>query len=114
MDESLDIAVGPAPRKRPRSPSVTSAVLGEPISHRQPKRQRRARARDGAVEESATAARNGPLSRRVLKREAKRARRAAGKAARERSSGTGMDVDAEGGGGLEFTFMAGVEGILSV
>jgi nuclear GTP-binding protein len=106
MDEDVDIATDTLPHKRPRSPSPKSAAATELVSHRQPKRQRRARARDHALEEAVV---RGPLSRRVLKRDAKRARRAAGRAARaERDAG--MEVDAASGG-LEFTFMADVEGL---
>jgi nuclear GTP-binding protein len=51
--------------------------------------------------------RGNPLSRKVLKKEAKRARRAATRA--QKVEGGGMDVDDEAA--LEFTFMAGVDSV---
>ena len=65
------------------------------------------RARDPGLEEAM--ARNGSaLSRRALKREARRIRRSAGRAARALAGDPGMDVDTDmaDGAGLEFTFMA--------
>jgi hypothetical protein len=108
MDE--DAATVSVPRKRAHSPSVSGVDhLGSSADH-QPKRQRRLRARDPALDEAVTKTRSS-LNRRMLKREAKRARRSAGRAARALAGSTGMDVDADmaDGVGLEFTFMADVE-----
>lgn len=100
------------PRKRSRSPSevsarVTTTLTAEEASAsrytRQPKSQRRSKevpAYDASPEEhiSQLMARNNPLNRRVLKKEAKRARKA-----HRAKAGTSMEVD---DGGLQFTFMA--------
>ncbi|KAJ7188338.1 P-loop containing nucleoside triphosphate hydrolase protein [Mycena filopes] len=86
----------PNPRKRARSPSPSPfpfqgselpvQQVNEKYAHRQPKRMRKAHAT------LAEAPVRNPLSRAVLKKEAKRARKAARSAAR----GTrGMDVDDE-------------------
>jgi hypothetical protein len=82
----------------------------ESSANHQPKRQRRMRARDPQLDEAVTKNRSS-LNRRILKREAKKARRSAGKAARALAGNSGMDVDADmaDGAGLEFTFMADVE-----
>ncbi|KII90402.1 hypothetical protein PLICRDRAFT_38926 [Plicaturopsis crispa FD-325 SS-3] len=112
--ESDDLAPS-IPRKRSRSPSVattvTPAANTNERTQRAPKRQRRAKdvpAYDAPVEEHArrTMARSNPLSRKVLKKEAKRARRDATKLLR--SEGSGMEVD--DGLSLEFTFMADTQG----
>ncbi|KAG6903438.1 hypothetical protein C0995_005461 [Termitomyces sp. Mi166 len=102
-------------RKRPRSPSVASDTDNVPMvgpetvpsyATRQPKRQRKTRdvpAYDAPPDEHVlrNMDRGNPLSRRNLKKEAKRAR----KAHRAKATvGSGvMDVDGEG---LGFTFMA--------
>ena len=55
---------------------------------------------------------SNPLNRRVLKKEGKKARKAARRAHRIGGVGAGaggMDVDDESG--LAFTFMAGAEGV---
>ena len=57
---------------------------------------------------------SNPLNRRVLKKEGKKARKAARRAHRMGGAGAGagaggMDVDDESG--LAFTFMAGAEGV---
>lgn len=120
--EQMTLSTGSS-RKRPRSPSPTPMPTPTPTLtptdtrpqppprddyQRQPKRQRKNRevpSYDAPPEEHVLKrmARSNPLSRRVLKQEAKRAR----KAARIRSGGgvEGMEIDDEGGG-LEFTFMA--------
>ena len=74
---------------------------------RQPKRQRKAKdvpAYDAPPDEhvSRQMAKNNPLSRRVLKREAKRARKTYRVKTTEGDLGGSMEVDAEG---LPFTFM---------
>ena len=110
MDEDGDVATASVPRKRPHSPSISGVDhLGGSASHL-PKRQRRIRARDPALDEAVIKNRSS-LNRRMLKREAKKARRAAGRAARALAGNSGMDVDADmlDGAGLEFTFMADVE-----
>ena len=101
--ESDDLA--PAiPRKRSRSPSPTSTDASHPQidpDQRRPKRMRRSHdipSYDAPVEEHARRRMAGanPLSRRVLKREAKKARRAATKAvaAEKRAAlASGMEVD---------------------
>jgi len=105
------------PRKRSRSPSEASAPAAIPNSNepkfiRQPKRQRKSKdipaydaPPDGHILQRMD--RSNPLSRKTLKREAKKAR----KAGMQRTKGdmsalgkaTGMDVDDQG---LQFTFMA--------
>ena len=112
------------PRKRSRSPSTSTA----PIPHAETntpieppsKRLRSSREQltyDTSTHERQTAnlASHNPLSRRVLGKSAKAARKAERK--RARVAGTrrngGMEVDNDGGGdsALEFTFMAGLGGI---
>lgn len=104
-------------QKRPRSPSVapspdlsnapmTSIDAPAPTHIRQPKRQRKSKevpAYDALPDEHVLKRmeRSNPLSRRVLKKEAKRARKA--QRVRTDSGGGGMEVD---GDELEFTFMA--------
>lgn len=104
------------PRKRSRSPSealmqVTTSLTREEEAAsrftRQPKRQRKAKdvpAYNAPPDEhvSRQMAKNNPLSRRVLKREAKRARKAYKVKVRGDLGGS-MEVDADG---LQFTFMA--------
>jgi hypothetical protein len=110
MDQDADVATVSVPRKRAHSPSVSGVDhLGSSANH-QPKRQRRIRARDPALDQAVTKNHNS-LNRRLLKREAKKARRSAGRAARALAGTCGMDVDADmaDGVGLEFTFMADVE-----
>lgn len=110
--ESDDLAPH-IPRKRSRSPSVASttrtsatAPTSEGARPPAPKRLRRSHdvpAYDAPVEEHArrAMASANPLGRRVLKREAKKARRAATRAL-GRPPGGGMDVDDVG---LGATFM---------
>ena len=104
------------PQKRSRSPSealvqMTMSLTGEeePVSRftRQPKRQRKVKdvpAYDAPPDEhvSRQMAKNNPLSRSVLKREAKRARKAYRVKTTEGDLGGFMEVDAEA---LPFTFM---------
>lgn len=109
------------PCKRSRSPSevLTPASAPAPNSNepkfvRQPKRQRKSKnipAYDAAPDEHVLKRmdRSNPLSRKILKREAKKLR----KAGMQRTKGdmsalgkaTAMDVDADEQG-LQFTFMA--------
>ena len=107
------------PRKRSHSPSEVSTPApapnsNEPRSIRQPKRQRKSKeipAYDAAPDQHVLKCmdRSNPLSRKILKREAKKAR----KAEMQRTKGdmsvlgkaTGMDVDMDDQG-LQFTFMA--------
>ena len=97
------------PRKRSRSPSVASTVV--PPMERDgarphaPKRLRRSR--DDEVEDvtKKAMARANPLGRRVLKREAKKARQAAKRAARVASAGMQVDRDEDMDGGLGGTFL---------
>ncbi|KAH9850486.1 P-loop containing nucleoside triphosphate hydrolase protein [Lenzites betulinus] len=104
--ESDDLA-SHIPRKRSRSasptPSVVSTATRATVNPNArppaPKRLRRSHdvpAYDAPVEEHARRAMAGanPLGRRVLKREAKKARRAANRALGKRASG--MEVDEEG------------------
>ncbi|KZT65722.1 P-loop containing nucleoside triphosphate hydrolase protein [Daedalea quercina L-15889] len=107
--ESDDLA--PAiPRKRSRSPSPVSTT-SQPYPNpgeRQPKRMRRSHdipAYDAPVEEHArrAMASANPLSRRVLKREAKKARRAATKAVVAEKRVSGMEIDDDSN--LSATFM---------
>ena len=113
--ESDDLAPR-IPRKRSRSPSVASVTnatvtIGNPESvsrtQRAPKRMRRSHdvpAYDAPVDEHARRSMAGanPLGRRVLKREAKKARRAANRLVKTSGAGAGMEVDDEG---LGATFM---------
>ncbi|KAI0820870.1 P-loop containing nucleoside triphosphate hydrolase protein [Trametes gibbosa] len=122
--ESDDLA-SHVPRKRSRSaspaPSVVSTATrttANPAARPPaPKRLRRSHdvpAYDAPVEEHARRAMAGanPLSRRVLKREAKKARRTANRALGKRSSGMEIDDDEAGGGGLGGTFLGmGVEAV---
>jgi nuclear GTP-binding protein len=109
------------PCKRSRSPSEVSTPAPAPAPNnskepkfvRQPKRQRKSKdipAYDAAPDEHVLKrmARSNPLSRKILKREAKKVR----KAGLQRTKGQGdvsvlatMDVDADDQG-LQFTFMA--------
>ncbi|KAJ6609850.1 P-loop containing nucleoside triphosphate hydrolase protein [Mycena sp. CBHHK59/15] len=94
------------PRKRPRSPSpspfpfqsedLPMQQVNEKYAHRQPKRMRKAHVTVAEKQEE------NPLGRAVLKREAKKARKAAQRAARLARSGSGMEIDDVGLGG---TFM---------
>lgn len=114
-----DEFVSPNSRKRPRSPSPvptpknamvdTPPVIQQESKHqRQPKRQRKAKdvpAYDAPPDDHVLRRmeRSNPLNRRVLKKEAKRARKAL-RAKTDPGSGVGgMEVDDEG---LQFTFMA--------
>lgn len=103
------------PRKRSRSPPVTPPriIAGKTEDSaaplRLPKRLRRSHNipdYNAPVEENVrqSMASANPLSRKVLKREAKKARRATGRAGKLQKQGTGMDVDDDGG--LGFTFMS--------
>lgn len=115
--ESDDLAPQ-IPRKRSRSPSLPSISdrtedrAAATATTRAPKRLRRSHDipdYNAPVEESVrrTMASANPLSRKVLKREAKKARRAVGKASKAQSMAQGgMDVDDDGG--LAFTFMSGL------
>ncbi|KZT30255.1 P-loop containing nucleoside triphosphate hydrolase protein [Neolentinus lepideus HHB14362 ss-1] len=89
------------PRKRPRSPSLdraTSMVDSDTdIVQRPPKRMRKSR--ETVDDNHAMMAKRNPLSRRVLKKEAKRSKRAANKALGR--TGSAMEVELEG------TFMVG-------
>ena len=99
------------PRKRSRSPSTaaTDELLNQnpdPSFVRQTKRQRRAKdipSYDAPPDHNILQqmARSNPLSRRVLKREAKRARKT--HRVNTAGAGRGMDIDDEG---LQSTFMA--------
>jgi nuclear GTP-binding protein len=78
----------------------------QPTHTRQPKRQRKSKevpAYDAQPDDHVLKRmeRSNPLSRRVLKKEAKRARKA--QRIRTDSGAGGMDVDEDG---LQFTFMA--------
>ncbi|KAI6127022.1 hypothetical protein F5141DRAFT_1085106 [Pisolithus sp. B1] len=96
------------PRKRRHSPSPASEqplqgqtqALSVATTH-MPKRFRRAK--DLSAYEEA-AARSHPLNRKTLKRDAKRARRAAARSRKAMAQGSGMEVD-----DLCNTFIAGVE-----
>ena len=96
------------PRKRSLSPSVLSP---EPTRPRAPKRLRRTKyiPEYDAPIHAASLEKSNPMSRKVLKKAAKRARRANREAAD--AGGRGMEVDGMGDGGLEFTFMATTEGV---
>ncbi|KAJ6475303.1 P-loop containing nucleoside triphosphate hydrolase protein [Mycena vitilis] len=101
------------PRKRARSPSPSPfpfqsselpvLEVNEKYAHRQPKRMRKAH-----MTQAETQDRN-PLSRAVLKKDAKRARKAARSAARIAVKGMDVDEDVELGStfiGEAFTFSA--------
>lgn len=103
-----DAPVG-LPVKRSHSPGL-ERELGRGLQQRPapdasfartPKRLRRAK--DLSAYEEA-AAKNHPLSRKTLKRDAKRARRAATRMRRQEARDGSMEVDT-----LENTFMAGIE-----
>ncbi|KAJ6499366.1 P-loop containing nucleoside triphosphate hydrolase protein [Mycena sanguinolenta] len=113
MDEDefamqADVATPPPPananpRKRARSPTPVSAPIELPVhdgnekyAHRQPKRMRKAHATLAEERE------RNPLNRAVLKKEAKRARKAARNAGRVERKGMQIDEDIE----LGSTFMA--------
>ena len=106
----------PCKRSRSQSPpevltpvSALATNSNEPKLVRQPKRQRKSKdipAYDAAPDEHVLKRmdRSNPLSRKILKKEAKRLR----KAGVQRTKGgkaTAMDVDADDQG-LQFTFMA--------
>ena len=104
------------PRKRSYSPTpsiatiTTSKAEFEPPTRRAPKRQRRAKdvpAYDAPID-AVSISRSNPMSRKVLKKEAKKARRAATRA--HKALGGGMDIDGDEGA-LQFTFMATTEGV---
>ncbi|KAH7912097.1 P-loop containing nucleoside triphosphate hydrolase protein [Hygrophoropsis aurantiaca] len=97
--------------KRPRSPSISGDPQSSnqhqasaPSFSRAPKRIRRAK--DLSAYEEAAAWSN-PMSRKVLKQDAKKARRAANKLHKTslQKTSSGMEVDE-----LQFTFIAGVNG----
>jgi nuclear GTP-binding protein len=106
------------PRKRSRSPtpsivtSLRSKHEAEALTHI-PKRQRRAKdvpAYDPPID-ATSISRNNPMSRKVLKKEAKKARRDATRAHKASGGvGWGMDVDGDEGA-LQFTFIATTEGV---
>src|SRR5262245_8354100 len=99
------------PRKRVRSPSVDPQSVRDNNSDnsnrpsKKPRLRKEVPAYDAPVDEhiQKTMARSNPLSRKVLKQEARRARRAASRIMKAKVDGGGMEVD---DGGLEFTFMA--------
>jgi nuclear GTP-binding protein len=103
------------PRKRSHSPtpSIATNITSKPeteVTTRAPKRQRRTKdvpAYDAPID-AVSISRSNPMSRKVLKKEAKKARRDATRA--RKASGGGMDVDGEEGA-LQFTFMATAEGV---
>ncbi|KAF7964824.1 hypothetical protein HWV62_2647 [Athelia sp. TMB] len=102
------------PRKRSRSPTAsiaTSMPEAEATHTRIPKRQRRNKDVPDyhAPVEALSISRNNPMSRKVLKKEAKKARRDATRL-HKANVGGGMDVDSDGSA-LQFTFMATTEGI---
>ncbi|KDQ58170.1 hypothetical protein JAAARDRAFT_34986 [Jaapia argillacea MUCL 33604] len=106
--ESDDLAHH-VPRKRSRSPTPssvapsgasTSALEDPGYSQRPPKRMRRTK---DVADSHVQMARGNPLGRRVLKKEAKKARRAANRTIKSAGSGV-MEVDDVGG--LAGTFMA--------
>lgn len=116
------------PRKRSRSPSPVQSVSSGPLppqstafsassaSVAEGPPSKRARKEvpsydtSAHVRKTAGLAGNNPLSRRALKQDAKRSRKAARKAARAKTGG--MEVDDEAGG-LAFTFMAGTDGVVA-
>ncbi|TFK64433.1 P-loop containing nucleoside triphosphate hydrolase protein, partial [Pluteus cervinus] len=103
------------PLKRPRSPSTVSAAptddmetMQHPIMVRQSKRQRRSKGVPGyndPLDEHITKQmeRSNPLNRKVLKKDAKRARKAWRAKHASTNSASGMEIDGED---LSFTFMA--------
>jgi len=102
------------PRKRSRSPSEAPTPAlepnpSEPNFTRQPKRQRKSKdipAYDAPPDNHILQRmdRSNPLSRKTLKREAKKARKAGMQRTRgDAGKATGMDVDDYG---LQFTFIA--------
>jgi nuclear GTP-binding protein len=102
-------------RKRSRSPSILpTATDREPADTTVNRPAKRARIRkevpeyDAPPEEHVRSrmARSNPLSRKVLKQDAKRARRAATRKMKAALAPRGMEIDDEGNGGLEFTFLA--------
>jgi len=105
------------PRKRSHSPTpsiatitASKAIESEGLTIRAPKRLRRSKDvpdYDAPIN-AASISRSNPMSRKVLKKEAKKARRAATRA--HKASGGGMDVDCEEGA-LQFTFMATTESV---
>lgn len=106
------------PRKRSRSPapSIVTNAASKPetdASTRAPKRLRRSKdvpAYDAPVD-AASISRSNPMSRKMLKKEAKKARRDATRAHRALGGGgSGMDVDSDESA-LQFTFMATVGGV---
>lgn len=102
------------PRKRSRSPTGSIAPSNpdtEATRTRIPKRQRRNKDVPDyhAPVEALSISRNNPMSRKVLKKEAKRARRDATRL-HKASVGGGMDVDGDQSA-LQFTFMATPAGV---
>lgn len=107
--ESDDLAPR-IPRKRSHSPTPSVATVNSNAPTRAPKRQRRAKdvpAYDAPIN-AASISRSNPMSRKVLKKEAKKARREATRA--QRAATGDMDVDGDSGA-LQFTFMATTEGV---
>jgi nuclear GTP-binding protein len=109
------------PQKRSRSASVgsTYGTIGQDGTSDKPSRaSKKLRLKkeipeyDTPVDEhtSRAMARSNPLNRKVLKNEAKRARRAATKAMKAAVGGGQMEIDDTGNAGLEFTFMAWLGG----
>jgi len=105
------------PRKRSHSPTPSISTItasktteSEGPTNRAPKRLRRSKdvPEYDAPIDAASISRSNPMSRKILKKEAKKARRVATRA--HKASGGGMDVDGEEGA-LQFTFMATTEGV---
>jgi len=107
------------PRKRSRSASPTPSLApsiagGRERTRPTPKRIKKdIPSYDAPMEEHVRARTAGgnPLSRKVLKQEAKRARKDARRAAK--AAGGGMEVDDALGEGLQFTFMVGEGGVVT-
>lgn len=115
-DEPMDMEESPGSKKRPRSDSFSSVAPSEVQSTDipvdlppqvvltkgdRPHNPKRARRNKDSQDVAAALNHVNPLSRKVLKGEAKKARRMANRAAKA-MEGEGMEVD----GGLEFTFMS--------
>ena len=98
------------PHKRALSPTPSSVVGPEPTRTRAPKRLRRTKdiPEYDAPIHAASLAKSNPMNRKMLKKEAKRVRRANRGVVGVES----MEVDRMGDGeGLEFTFIATTEGV---
>lgn len=100
------------PRKRSHSPtpSTVDPNFNSNTPTRTRKRQRRVKdvpTYDAPID-AASISRSNPMSRKVLKKEAKKARREATRAHRVATGN--MDVDGDSAA-LQFTFMANTEGV---